>query len=196
MARMGFSTNDWREYFDDASVSIIDPTRAPAPAITQAREFVGPQVDGGLVVRRSAGSGKSNSYLVAPKYQIVANGLYEGPWGLNFAGNLVTRQGYAEPFFRSNVVTGDPLGRKTVLLVDNVDDFRLPAVTSLDARIEKKFTFGKAAIALDFDVFNVLNSGTVLGNQYDSRLTGPTGFGQVLEIMNPRIARLGARFFF
>ena len=48
----------------------------------------------------------------------------------------------------------------------------------------------------DFDVFNVLNSGTVLGNQYDSRLTGPTGFGQVLEIMNPRIARLGARFFF
>ena len=196
MARFGFSTNDWREYFDDASVSIIDPTRAPAPAITQAREFVGPQVDGGLVVRRSAGSGKSNSYLVAPKYQIVANGAYQGPWGLNFAGNLVTRQGYAEPFFRSNVVTGDPLGRKTVLLVDNVDDFRLPAVTSLDARIEKKFTFGKAAIALDFDVFNVLNSGTVLGNQYDSRLTGPTGFGQVLEIMNPRIARLGARFFF
>ena len=61
MARFGFSTNDWREYFDDASVSIIDPTRAPAPAITQAREFVGPQVDGGLVVRRSAGSGKSNS---------------------------------------------------------------------------------------------------------------------------------------
>ena len=196
MARFGFSTNDWREYFDDASVSIIDPTRAPAPAITQAREFVGPQVDGGLVVRRSAGSGKSNSYLVAPKYQIVANGAYQGPWGLNFAGNLVTRQGYAEPFFRSNVVTGDPLGRKTVLLVDNVDDFRLPAVTSLDARIEKKFTFGKAAVALDFDIFNVLNSGTVLGNQYDSRLTGPTGFGQVLEIMNPRIARLGARFFF
>ena len=96
------------------------------------------------MVRRSAGSGKSNIYLVAPKYQIVANGVYQGPWGLNFGGNLVTRQGYAEPFFRSNVVTGDPLGRKTVLLVDDVDDFRLPAVTSLDARIEKKFTFGKA----------------------------------------------------
>ena len=78
----------------------------------------------------------------------------------------MTRQGYAEPFFQSNVVTGDPLGRKDVLLVDNVDDFRLPAVTSLDARIEKKFTFGKADVALDFDIFNVLNSGTVLGNQY------------------------------
>jgi hypothetical protein len=198
MARLGFSTNDWREYFDDPSQSIIDPTRAPAPAISQAREFVGPQVDGGLVVRRAAGSGKSNAYLVAPKYQIIANGLYEGPWGMNFAANMVTRQGYAQPFFRSNVTTGDPLGRKTVLLVDNVDDFRLPAVTSLDARIEKKFTFarGKSAVALDFDIFNLLNSGTVLGNQYDSRLAGPTGFGQVLEIMNPRIARLGARFTF
>jgi hypothetical protein len=62
--------------------------------------------------------------------------------------------------------------------------------------VEKKFTFGKAAVALDFDVFNVLNSGTVLGNQYDARLSGATGFGQVLEIMNPRIARLGARFTF
>jgi hypothetical protein len=62
--------------------------------------------------------------------------------------------------------------------------------------VEKRFTFGKAAIGLDFDIFNVLNSGTVLGRQYDVRLTGPTGFNQILEIMNPRIARLGARFTF
>ena len=51
-------------------------------------------------------------------------------------------------------------------------------------------------IAVDFDVFNLLNSGTVLGKQYDARLTGATGFGQTLEIMNPRIARIGARFTF
>jgi hypothetical protein len=196
MARLGFSTNDWREYFDDPSLSIVDPTKAPAPAITQARQFAGPQIDGGLVVRKAAGSGKSNVYLVAPKYQIVANGSYEGPWGLNFGANLVTRQGYAEPFFQSNVAAGDPLGRKTVLLVSQVDQFRLPAVTSLDARIEKRFNFGSTHFALDFDVFNILNAGTVLGKQYDARLTGATGFDQTLEIMNPRIARLGARFTF
>ena len=57
----------------------------------------------------------------------------------------------------------------------HVDDYRLPSVTSLDGRVEKKFMFGVAKIALDFDVFNVLNSGTVLGQQYDTRLTGPTG---------------------
>jgi hypothetical protein len=195
MARVGFSTNDWREYFDDPSLSIVDPTRGPAAQIPN-RPFAGPQVDGGLVVRKSSGSGKSNVYLVAPAYQIVANGTYEGPWGLNFGANLVTRQGYAEPLYRSSVSTGDPLGRKQVLLVNNVDDVRLPAVSSLDGRVEKKFNFGATRLALDFDVFNVLNAGTVLGNQYDARLTGPTGFGQTLEIMNPRILRLGLRFTF
>ena len=195
MARLGFSTNDWREYFDDPAVSIIDPTPAPADR-NPNRPFAGPLVDGGLVVRKSGGSGKSNIFLVAPKYQITANGAWQGPWGLNFGGNLVTRQGYAEPFFRSNVVTGDSLGRKDVLLTKTVEAFRLPAVSSLDARVEKKFTFGSASFAFDFDVFNILNSGTILGKQYDARLSGATGFGNVLEIMNPRIARLGARFTF
>jgi hypothetical protein len=196
MARFGFSTNDWREYFDNPSQSIIDPTKAPAPAINQARQFAGPQIDGGLVVRKAAGSGKSNVYLVAPRYQLVANGSYEGPWGLNFGANLVTRQGYAEPFFQSSVSTGDPLGRKTVLLTQNVDDFRLPAVSSLDGRVEKRLHFGKTYVAITFDVFNVLNAGTLLGKQYDARATGATGYDQTLEIMNPRIARLGLRFTF
>jgi len=33
----------------------------------------------------------------------------------------------------------------------------------------------------------------VLGKQYNARVTT---YNQVLEIMNPRIARLGVRFFF
>jgi hypothetical protein len=36
----------------------------------------------------------------------------------------------------------------------------------------------------------------VLARQYDVRLTGATGFGQTLEVMNPRIARIGVRFTF
>ena len=194
MARFGFSTNDWREYFDDPSKAILDLTRAPAPSA--AWPFSGPQVNGGAVARLSSGSGKSGIYMVAPTFQIVANGQYEAIWGISVGANLVARQGYAEPFFQSNVATGSPLGRKTVLLVPQVDDFRLPAVTSLDGRIEKRFTFGSSKVALDFDVFNLLNAGTVLGKQYDTRLTGPTGFDQVLEIMNPRIARLGVRLVF
>jgi hypothetical protein len=194
MARAGFSTNDWREYFDNPSVAILDPTKAPAPS--SAWPFAGPQVDGGAVVRQSTGSGKSGIFMVAPAYQFIANGAYDAFWGIMLGANLVTRQGYAEPFFYSNVPTGDPLGRKTVLIVPHVDDFRLPAVTSFDVRAEKKFTFGSTKIAADFDVFNLFNRGTVLGKQYDARLTGATGFNQVLEIMNPRIARIGVRFTF
>ena len=194
MARVGFSTNDWREYFDDPSKAILDPTRAPAASA--AWPFAGPQVDGGTVVRASAGSGKSGIFMVAPSYQFIANGLFEVIWGVSISANVVARQGYAEPFYRSNVTTGDPLGRKTVLLVNHVDDFQLPAVTSLDGRLEKKFTFGTSKLAVDFDVFNLLNAGTILGKQYDARLTGPTGFGSTLEIMNPRIARLGVRYSF
>ena len=69
------------------------------------------------MVRQSTGSGKSGIYMVAPAYQFVANGSYEAIWGISIGANLVARQGYAEPFFQSNVATGDPLGRKTVLLV-------------------------------------------------------------------------------
>jgi hypothetical protein len=36
----------------------------------------------------------------------------------------------------------------------------------------------------------------VLGKQFNYRLTGPTGFNQILEVMNPRILRVGARLNF
>jgi Carboxypeptidase regulatory-like domain len=186
MARFGFSTNDHREYFDGAS-ALEDPTRGPAS----------PNIDGGHVVTQTGGSGKSNIYMVLPQYQFVANAMYQGPWGVNFGANWLLRQGYAIPYFRSNVATGDPLSNfKSVLAVDDVTRFRLPHVSSLDARLEKAFKVRTVNMMLDLDVFNLTNSATVLGRQYDLRRTGPTGFNQILETMNPRILRLGARLNF
>ena len=193
-ARVGFSTNSWREYFDDPAKAILDPTRAPSSS--SAFPFAGAQVNGGAVLQATTSSGGTAVYTIAPAYQISAHGVYQVIWGVSIGASLITRQGYAEPFFQSNVATGDPLGRKTVLLVNQVDAFRLPTVTTLDGRVEKAFTFGSAHLALDFDVFNVLNAATVLSRQYDARLTGATGFGSTLEIMNPRVARLGVRFLF
>jgi len=83
-----------------------------------------------------------------------------------------------------------------VLVVGDAGNFRLPAVSSLDVRVEKAFKIQRSTLALDLDVFNVGNNATVLGRQYDLRLTGATGFNKTLEIMNPRILRLGARFTF
>jgi hypothetical protein len=185
MARFGFSTNSAREYFSGPN-SISDPTPTPTS----------PNINGGLVVVRTSGSGKSNIYMVLPDYQFIANGMYQAGWGINLGVNWMLRQGYAEPYFRSSVAAGDPLGRKSVLLTTAVDEFRLPAMSSLDFRIEKAIKIQRSTLALDLDVFNLFNNATQLGAQYDARLTGATGFNQTLEIMNPRIARIGARFSF
>lgn len=185
MARLGFSTNDHNEYFDDPSRSIQDPTPSPQ----------NPLKDGGEVIAQSAGSGKSGIWLIVPKYQFVANGLYQGPWGINFGANYILRQGYGQPWFQGRVSTGDPLGRKTVLLASDVSENRMPTVQSLDVRVEKAFKFQRTNLHVDLDVFNLTNNATVLQRQFDRRFarTSPTGFGRTTEIMSPRIARIGVR---
>jgi hypothetical protein len=182
MGRFGFSWNRSREYFDDPSKSIIDPTPITAD----------PQSDGGIVTVATAGSSKSQIYLTLPTYQFVANGFYQGPWGINVGGNFLVRQGYSEMFFSNDVGTNDPVysTKDVVVIAGKVGDFRLPAVRSLDARLEKAFKLQRTQVTFDVDVFNLLNSGTVLGRIYD---VSSTKFNQVAEIMNPRIARFGVR---
>jgi hypothetical protein len=185
MGRFGYSWNRAREYFDDPSKSIVDPT----PIISD------PRVNGALVTVPTAGSGKSQIYLTLPTYQFTANGYYQGPWGLNLGGNLVIRQGYSEMFFARAVNTNDPVySQKDILVLgDKIGKYRLPNVKSFDARVEKVFRFGANQLAVDVDVFNALNSGTVLGRVYD---VTSSKFNQVAEVMNPRIARFGVRFQF
>jgi hypothetical protein len=184
MARFGFSTNDHREYFDSPA-ALTDPTASPAS----------PNQDGGLVVRQSGGSGKSNIYQLLPKYQFIATGLYQAPWGINLAANMVNRQGFASQYHRTQVATADPITRlKTVFVLGEAGDIRLPSVTSLDLRIGKEFGFlQRAKVNLDVDLFNALNSATILGRQFN--LTASTA-DNVQEIMNPRVLRLGVRFNF
>ena len=79
------------------------------------------------------------------------------------------------------------------MLTQSVDQFRLDQVSTVDVRLEKLFKFDRANFAFDFDIFNLFNSATVLGKQYNAR---SGAYNTILEIMNPRIARLGVRFFF
>jgi hypothetical protein len=183
MARLAFSTNDHREYFDGPE-AMTDPT----PTLAN------PNIDGGTVMRSSTGSGKSGIYQVLPKFQYIATGVYQAPKGINLGVNMVTRQGFAMPYNRTQVVTADPIARnKTLLLVGKVTEFRLPTVTSLDARVGKELQFGRAKLNVDLDLFNLMNSSTVLGRQFDLRVTTANN---VQEIMNPRVLRLGLRFNF
>lgn len=183
MARFGFSMNDHKEYFEGTNAQ-----QDPTPTLAN------PNIDGGQVMRATGGSGKSGIYVVAPRYQFILTGMYQAPFGINLGINMLNRQGYAMPYNRNLVATGDPLGsNKTLLLVKDVTDFRLPAVTSLDLRVGKEFSYGRTRANLDLDVFNALNAATVLGRQYNLRLSTADN---VQEIMNPRILRLGVRFSF
>jgi hypothetical protein len=190
MARVGFSTNDHREYFDS------DEARAdPTPSIPSAGTVNGPNKDGGMVMTQSTNSGKTGIYLVLPKYQLIANGAYETPFNVLLGVNYVMRQGFSTPYYAGSVPgsSDDLSGRKSVLLVDDVGEFRLPNVHSVDTRVSYALRFNRAAIHFDWDVFNVFNSATPL--QRDLNVNSAT-FNQVREIMNPRIMRLGARITF
>jgi len=194
MARVGFGTARWSEYFGGPAAILDKTPTATASGPFAGLQEAGPLVDGGPVVVPSTGSGRSSSYLLSPKYQLMAKGRYQARWGINVGASLNLRQGYAEPFFWSGVATGDQvLEDKNLLLTQGADQFRLGAVSTVDLRAEKVFKFGISTIAVDFDVFNVLNTATVLGREYDARLPA---YNSTLEIMNPRIARLGARFSF
>jgi len=200
MARAGIGTGSFREYFANRATALLDPTPtvfqnlsalqwggAPSPYMS------GPAMDGGSLVLHSTSSGEQNVYVIPLRYQLSANGLYQGPWGINFAANLFIRQGYAQPFYR-NQGTGDAVQpSKRVLVISNVDDGRLPSVKTLDTRIEKMVTLGRYKVAFDLDAFNLFNSATSLANQF---VVTSAAAGQPLEIMNPRIARLGVRFLF
>ena len=184
MARVGFSSNRHTEHFDGT-----EGVQDPGSSLTWAN------INDGAFVTGTSGSGKSEIYMLLPRYQLSASGQYQFAYGINVAGSLVAREGYGMPFFEP-VESADPiLPEKRVMLVDP-REHRLPGVTTFDLRGEKMFTFSGRQLALSLDLFNVFNTSTVLGRQYDVTATGATGFNQPLEIMNPRLLRFGVRFQF
>jgi hypothetical protein len=183
MARFGFSTSSNTEHWTSPKGQTN-----PTPTLTN------PNVNGGEVIYASAGSGKSSIYTVLPKFQYIATALYQAPFGINLGTNINIRQGYAMPYNYNPVATGDQLGsNKTLLLTGDVTKFRLPTVSEVDVRVGKEFRVSKTRFNVDFDIFNLLNSATILGRQYNMRLTTAN---TVQEIQNPRIARIGLRFNF
>ena len=133
--------------------------------------------------------------MVQPKYQIIANGLYQLPYNFDVGANYLLREGYPMPWnWNTSGGFSDPLGStKTLLLVPEFGYARLPAVQTLDVRLGWRAKFGKTALNLDLDFFNLFNSSTTLGRQYSKQSSKYT---QIAEIMQPRIMRVGARFTF
>lgn len=178
--------NKWS--WDVPSVS-IDPT----PTI--AGEFD----DGGVVVQDTATlGGVKTSVFLNSQWSFNASGLYRiaasRPWSMDVSLDVYGRQGYPIPYFRTVTAaeTGDGIERK-VRVTPHVADYRNDDVINTNARVEKSFRVGRSNLAIGVDAFNVFNSSTVLQRQHELNL--PVG-DHVIEVISPRVFRIGARLKF
>ena len=111
---------------------------------------------------------------------------------MSVAGTMYGRQGnpVAEVL---TIERPGGLGPTRVFLDRNLDASRFPGVQLLDARVQKQFALGQVRATLNVDVFNVLNTGSTL-RQFTDAVT--TRFGRPLEIVAPRLVRLGLQLRF
>ena len=188
MARFGFSTNNDREYFSGAGCARPTRRRSPGGAPTSTAAWSSRQ--SGRQRQEHHLSGRCRSTSSSPT--AVPRSV-----GLNFGANWLLRQGYAEPFFRSSV-NDRRSARHQERAARSTDGERSACRRSARSTraSRSRFTFAPTERRARLRRLQRDQLDTVLGKQYDARLTGATGFNQTLEIMNPRIARLGARFTF
>jgi hypothetical protein len=193
MSRVAFSWNDWTEDFSGTPTSFLGN-----PGQTETD----PLVKGGQVSLLSGGSGKASFYS-SVKWQLYANALYQGPWGLDFSGNLFGRQGGPYPIDVRIGAGGD--GTLSALATGTVDAKRYSDIWNLNLRLAKTVHFSKGTgLTLSAEWFNALNSGTILSRyRYANSATfvntnqgAEAGIGDIEEILAPSVFRLGARLSF
>src|SRR5262245_28679223 len=200
MFRGNVSYGDWTEHLDGPA-AIQNPTKADRNLLTQGG-FYGSYsiaaacagcVDGGPVVLKSYGA-KTNVFFHS-KWQFSANAMYQLPAGFEIAANLLGHQGYPKAIEIRTGLGSD--GRQRVLPSGGFDVERHKDFYNLDLRLAKKTKLGgSVTLGINLDLFNVFNNGVIL---QDQRQANTSDFGTpegILEIMNPRILRLGARLEF
>jgi len=188
MARVAMSLNSWTEHLTGPG-AVQNPTRTDSvtlPAYSTGTAS-GPQVNGGQIAPRSGGSGKGDIFYNA-RWQINANGFYQLPKGFEVGANIFGRQGYVEPLIINADAGAD--GTVRVLATSQLDDNRYANLWDVDGRLAKSIELSKVKLLLSADVFNVLNSNTVLAR---TRNLAAGAFGAANDIISPRILRIGVK---
>jgi carboxypeptidase family protein len=189
MMRGNVSWQDWKWQIPDSENE--DPTDTIAGGV----------VDGTDVLQGSFNaSGSKGNVYISSRWSYSLNGLYQiapdRPWGFNVAANLSGRQGYplryVDRVARETISDGAGLGRDLPLNAD-AGAFRYPDIHVVDLRAEKELAFREFGLTLGIDLFNALNESYVLQRQ---GILGRNNSDHVLEILSPRVLRLGARFSF
>jgi hypothetical protein len=105
------------------------------------------------------------------------------------SGVVYGRQGY--PTGEAVTVNRpDGLGLTQVLMDQDLDTRRFSSLHLLDVNVQKRLALGRAQATITLDVFNVLNTAVVLRQV---REAASATSGQPLELVAPRLVRLGCR---
>ncbi len=152
----------------------------------------GAVIDGSTYVIQSTGSGRDESWLQS-EWGWNLNGMYQvapdRPWGFNVAANMTGRQGYPIPYYRNR--TGLDGISRSIQAAQNIDDYRMDDLFSMDMRLEKEFrTAGNLGLTFSIDAFNIFNNGVVLDR---NRNTTSGNVGWISTSLAPRVFRLGVR---
>jgi hypothetical protein len=189
MFRGNLSYQDWQ--WNIPSSENEDPTDTIGGGI----------VDGTDVLQGSGtASGAKGNIFINSNWSYSMNGMYQiapdRPWGFNVAANLTGREGYplrwSRRIIRSTIVDAAGTGRD-IPIDSDPGEFRYDDIHVVDLRVEKEFRFSDLGLTLGVDVFNALNESYVLQRQ--SLLARNNG-NHVLEILSPRVFRVGARLNF
>src|SRR6185436_13613032 len=166
MLRGNFTWSDWSW------------NKVPDSEIEDQTAFLGGGFEGEPVMQGSGtGSGSKGAVYINSEWSYSMNGLYQiapdRPWGFNAALSLTGRQGYPLPYYeRLTLPTANnqPTTRAFIAATNRPDDFRLDDIRTVDARLEKEFTFSDFGLTLGVDCFNLFNEGTVLQRNHRLQL--------------------------
>ena len=126
------------------------------------------------------------------RWTAKVSGMYAFPAGINASAFLNARDGF--PFNRTvlSPSRGSGLGQ-LFLLVEPWGAARFDDMYVLDVKVDKRFAFGRVTVIPSLDIFNAGNAATVLNRQHNQTATNANN---VLEVLAPRVVRLGARITF
>jgi hypothetical protein len=110
------------------------------------------------------------------------------PANFEVGANIFGRQGYVEPLILQASAGQD--GRIRALATSNIDTTRYPNLWDTDFRIAKNVKVQRVNLQIAGDLFNAFNGNTVLAR---TRNLSSSAFGQINEILAPRIFRIGLK---
>ena len=118
------------------------------------------------------------------------SGSYMFPHDIQLGGKWEGRAG--RPLTRTLPVTGLNQGTETVYVAQRGEDRTESLNAFIDISISKSFSVGRSRIEPAFQIFNLLNSATVL----NQRSGIGASWGRATQYLAPRVIRLGIKWIF